>query len=95
MSETTATERGELLWEPSPEAIERSNMTRYMRWLEAERDLRFEATTRRCGAGRSTSLDAFWASIWDHFDVQADGDPATVLAEPRRCRAPSGSRTSR
>ena len=30
-------EPGTLLWEPSPEAIERSSMSRYMRWLEAER----------------------------------------------------------
>ena len=30
-------------------------MTRYMRWLEAERGLELAATTRRSGAGRSTS----------------------------------------
>ena len=28
-------------------------------------------TTRPCGAGRSTTLEDFWASIWDHFEVRA------------------------
>ena len=74
-----------MLWEPSPEAIERSNMTRYMRWLEAERGLDFDdyAALRRWSVD---SLEDFWASIWDYFDVLADGDPATVLAERRDAR---------
>jgi acetoacetyl-CoA synthetase len=33
--------RGELLWEPSPERVEHTTMTRYMRWLEAERGRSF------------------------------------------------------
>ena len=68
-----------LLWEPSPEAIERSNLTAYRRWLEAERALTFDdyAALQRWSVD---SLEDFWASIWDHFDVLADGDPATVLA---------------
>ena len=28
---------GELLWEPGAERVDRATMTRYMRWLEAER----------------------------------------------------------
>ena len=68
-----------MLWEPSPEAIERSNLTTYRRWLEAERGLTFDdyAALQRWSVD---SLEDFWASIWDHFDVLADGDPATVLA---------------
>ena len=68
-----------MLWEPSPEAIERSNLTAYRRWLEAERGLTFDdyAALQRWSVD---SLEDFWASIWDHFDVLADGDPATVLA---------------
>ena len=68
-----------MLWEPSPEAIKRSNLTAYRRWLEAERGLTFDdyAALQRWSVD---SLEDFWASIWDHFDVLADGDPATVLA---------------
>ncbi len=68
-----------LLWEPSPEAIERSNLTAYRRWLEAERGLSFDdyAALQRWSVA---SLEDFWTSIWDHFEVLADGDPTTVLA---------------
>jgi acetoacetyl-CoA synthetase len=79
VSETTATERGELLWTPSAEAIERSNLTAYTRWLEAERGLDlpdYEALRR----WSIDSLEDFWASIWEYFNVRADGDPSTVLA---------------
>jgi acetoacetyl-CoA synthetase len=79
VSESTAPERGELLWEPSPEAIERSNLTRYTRWLEAERGLTF-ADYDELHRWSIDSLDDFWASIWEFFDVQADGDPSTVLS---------------
>ncbi len=81
MSETAAAGRGELLWEPSAEAIERSNMTRYMRWLEAERDLSFDDDYEALRRWSIDSLDEFWASIWEYFDVIGDGDPTTVLAD--------------
>jgi acetoacetyl-CoA synthetase len=69
----------ELLWQPSAEAIERSNLTRYMRWLEAERDLHFDdyEALRRWSVD---SLEDFWQSIADRFDVQFDGEPQAVLA---------------
>ena len=37
MSPPVNSDPPEKLWEPSAEAIERSAMTRYMRWLAAER----------------------------------------------------------
>ncbi|MDX6582471.1 MAG: acetoacetyl-CoA synthetase [Solirubrobacterales bacterium] len=73
--------RGELLWEPSAETIERSNMTRYMRWLEAERELSFDGDYDALRHWSIDSLDEFWASIWEYFDVQHSGDPGTVLAD--------------
>jgi acetoacetyl-CoA synthetase len=79
--EGTAAARGELLWEPSAEAIERSNMTRYMRWLETERSLTFDRDYEALRRWSIDSLDQFWASIWDFFDVQHSGDRATVLAD--------------
>ena len=47
VSEPTTAERGELLWEPSAEAIERSNLTRYMRWLERRARPRLRRRLRR------------------------------------------------
>jgi acetoacetyl-CoA synthetase len=66
------------LWEPSAELVERSRLREYMRWLEAERGLRFDDYDAlwRWSVG---DLDAFWRSIWDFFEVRADGDPSPVL----------------
>jgi acetoacetyl-CoA synthetase len=68
----------EKLWDPPAELVERSRMTEYMRWLEAERGLRFDGYD---GLWRwsVTDLEAFWASIWDFFEVQADGGYDRVL----------------
>jgi acetoacetyl-CoA synthetase len=66
------------LWEPSPEAIERSRMTAYMRWLAAERGIDagdYESLWR----WSVDELEDFWRSIWDYFDVQADGTATSVL----------------
>jgi acetoacetyl-CoA synthetase len=79
VSEPSTAERGVLLWEPSAAAVERSNLTRFTRWLADERGLEFDdyEGLRRWSI---SSLDDFWAAIWDFFDVQADGDRSTVLA---------------
>ncbi len=72
-------ERGELLWEPSPEAIDRSNMTRYMRWLEAERGLRFGGDYHALWRWSVAELEDFWESIWEFFDVRASAPYDQVL----------------
>ena len=68
------------LWEPSAEAVESSNMTAYMRWLAAERELDFDGDYQRLWEWSVADLPAFWRSIWDRFDVTADGSPDRVLA---------------
>jgi acetoacetyl-CoA synthetase len=78
-SATNAT-RGEKLWEPSAEAIERSALTRYMRWLAAERGVEaedYEALWR----WSVDELEDFWASIWDYFEVVSSGPRPDVLSD--------------
>jgi acetoacetyl-CoA synthetase len=70
----------EKLWEPSAEAVERSSMTAYMRWLKAERGLAFNGDYARLWEWSTEDLEDFWRSIWDYFDIAADGDASTVLA---------------
>jgi acetoacetyl-CoA synthetase len=82
VSEATApAERGELLWTPSAEAIERSNLTAYTRWLESERALGFDGDYHALWRWSVERLEDFWRSIWDYFEVEASGDPTTVLAD--------------
>jgi acetoacetyl-CoA synthetase len=74
-----APEQPELLWEPSAELVERSRLTEFMRWLEAERGLAF-GDYDALWQWSVDDLDGFWAALWDFFEVQADGDRSTVLA---------------
>ncbi|HET6997312.1 MAG TPA: acetoacetate--CoA ligase [Solirubrobacterales bacterium] len=69
----------ELLWEPSAERVERARLTEFRRWLEAERGLLFDDYDA-LWRWSVDDLDGFWGAIWDFFEVQADGDPSTVLA---------------
>jgi acetoacetyl-CoA synthetase len=62
----------EKLWEPPRELVENARLTEYMRWLEAERGLRFE-TYDDLWRWSVDDLEGFWSSIWDFFGVQADG----------------------
>ena len=80
MEVTAGAERGELLWTPSAESVERSNMTRYMRWLEAERGLRFDGDYGALWRWSVEEIEDFWASIWDFFEVRASTPYTEVLA---------------
>ena len=64
--------RGDLLWEPPAELVERAVMTRFMR---AQGFDSYEALWQ----WSVDDIDAFWRAIWDFFDVQADGSPEPVL----------------
>jgi acetoacetyl-CoA synthetase len=77
---TAGAERGELLWTPSAQRVERSNMTRYMRWLESERGLDFEGDYHALWRWSVGGIEDFWASIWGFFEVRASTPYSEVLA---------------
>jgi acetoacetyl-CoA synthetase len=77
--EASPAQEGVKLWEPSPAAIERSNMTRYMRWLAQERDLEFE-DYESLWRWSTIELEQFWASIWDFCEVITHAPYERVLA---------------
>ena len=60
--------RGDLLWEPPAELVERAVMTRFMR---AQGFDDYDALWQ----WSVDDLDGFWRAVWDFFDVQADGSP--------------------
>ncbi len=64
---------------PSPRLVERSRLTEYMRWLGAERGLRFD-DYQALWQWSVDDLDSFWASIWDFFEVVSENGYQTVLA---------------
>ena len=71
--------RGDLLWEPSAQLLADAEITRYRRWLEAERGLGF-AGYQDLWTWSVGELEPFWASIWDYFNVRASRPYERVLA---------------
>jgi acetoacetyl-CoA synthetase len=69
---------GAPLWQPTPESVAETEISRYLAWLERERGLRFDgfAALQRWSC---EELEAFWQSIWDYFQVTADTPPEQVL----------------
>jgi acetoacetyl-CoA synthetase len=71
----------EILWAPSPEMIERSPLTRYMRWLEDTRELHFD-DYHALWRWSTTEIEEFWRTLWDHFEVMASGEDQRELEDP-------------
>ena len=69
------------LWTPPEELIERATMTRYMLWLESERDLHFD-DYHALWRWSTDDLEGFWSSIWDFFEVASPTPYDQVLADP-------------
>ncbi|HET8975967.1 MAG TPA: acetoacetate--CoA ligase [Solirubrobacterales bacterium] len=68
------------LWEPSEEAIEHSRLTRYAAWLQRERGVEAPSYDE-LWRWSVDELEDFWASIWDYFEVEADGPERATRAE--------------
>ena len=72
-------DEGQLLWTPSPARLERSHLTRYMRWL-AERGHRcddYDALWR----WSVSDLDAFWSSVAEFCGIEFSSPPSSVLGK--------------
>ncbi|HEV2785222.1 MAG TPA: acetoacetate--CoA ligase, partial [Solirubrobacteraceae bacterium] len=61
--------RGDLLWTPSAEMVERAAMTRFMRWLDPGLQT-YDDLWRRS----VEDIEAFWGAIWRYFGVEGEYD---------------------
>src|SRR5262245_28730919 len=68
----------DVLWRPPKDVRERSRIGHYLRWLEAERGLRFDGYEDlwQWSVG---DLAAFWRSIWDYFEVIGHEEPTATV----------------
>ena len=69
----------EVLWEPSTESVDGSNMTAYMRWLRDRRGLSFEDYDA-LWKWSVEELPAFWETVAEFFDVHFHTPPDRVLS---------------
>ena len=68
-------EEGTLLWEPTEEARESAELTRYMRSLD-----RGFTTYDELWRWSVEDLEGFWGSLWDWFEIRASKPYERVLA---------------
>ncbi len=71
---------GELLWTPSPERVNKAQLTAFTRWLAKERGKSF-ATYADLWQWSVDDLEGFWQAIWDYFKVQSSAPHTRVLAD--------------
>ena len=72
-------EKHDCLWQPSEKSIQQANVTHYCHWLTSEKGL-FFSTYEELWQWSVNHLEAFWASLWDYFHIQASQPYTTVLA---------------
>ncbi|WP_285765943.1 acetoacetate--CoA ligase [Peribacillus sp. SI8-4] len=69
---------GEIIWEPTIEQIEQTVLTHYMKWLQEQKGLSFQAY-HELWKWSVDELEEFWATIWDYCHVKADRKYQAVL----------------
>lgn len=71
---------GTVLWTPTEEHIQRSNIKRYMNWLKKKKGLSFE-THRQLWNWSVEQLEEFWESVWEYCEVKSATPYRCVLEE--------------
>ena len=71
---------GEILWEPSPEWVEQTNLNAFRQWLKENRNVEFD-DLHQMRRWSLDHLDDFWQAAWDYFDIEASSPPSAVLGK--------------
>lgn len=77
-SDSQSIPEGKLLWQPSELVKSKTNISRYIAWLNETRGLIFESY-QSLWAWSVTDLEGFWSSIWDFFEIKAHRGYTEVL----------------
>src|SRR5829696_7828022 len=73
----------ELLWTPPKDALVKTRIGAFMRFVEDRHGLSLQGSYDRLWNWSVTELAAFWTAVWDHFDVMAHAAPRRALGEAR------------
>ncbi len=71
---------GEVLWTPSAEVRERSQLGRYLSWLREHRGRELSGYDE-LWRWSVEDLDGFWGSLWEFFEIRAHAPYERVLEE--------------
>lgn len=70
---------GTLLWEPSEQRKENSNLNHFMNWLKANKNLNVTDYTS-LWKWSVDQTEEFWEAIWDYFQIQSKAPYQTILS---------------
>jgi acetoacetyl-CoA synthetase len=76
---STPTEQPTVLWEPTDEQRERATLTRFARWVAETRDVDVADDYHALWRWSVEDVEAFWAAIWEFFDVESESGYDRVL----------------
>jgi len=71
---------GDVLWSPPADVRERSQVGRYLGWLEQVGGRSFDGY-HDLWRWSVDDLSGFWSSVWSHFELGDPVDEARVLTD--------------
>lgn len=71
---------GQLLWSPTADQVKSSRLAKYQAWLSEHKNIQTRSYDE-LWRWSIDDLDGFWQSIWEYFDVLADGSCQPVLGQ--------------
>jgi len=75
---TSPDESSPIIWTGNEQSRARARITNFLAWLATERGLDFDDYAG-LWSWSTRETEAFWAGVWDYFDVQASKPYDTVL----------------
>jgi acetoacetyl-CoA synthetase len=74
-----ASDEPTVLWTPTEERIEQATLTRFARWVAGTRGADVTGSYADLWQWSVDDLDAFWAAVWEFFEVRASAPYEAVL----------------
>ena len=71
---------GEILWEPPSDCWTTTQIGQFTTWLASTRGLRF-GTYHELWEWSVTDIEAFWAAMWEYFEIRSSTPFEAVLSE--------------
>ncbi|TWE10053.1 acetoacetate--CoA ligase [Rudaeicoccus suwonensis] len=71
---------GDLIWQPAPDAMQRTRIGQFMSWLAEHRDLEF-TSYEQLWQWSVSDLDGFWGALWELFEIRSHAPYEAVLGD--------------
>jgi acetoacetyl-CoA synthetase len=75
-----AVRRGDVVWSPPADVLDRTRVGAFLGWVEAHRGLQM-TTHEELWRWSVADLEGFWSAVWEFFGVRAQAPYDAVLAE--------------